>query len=135
MQFKKVDNEKFDISVALDMIQEVFDMDLTDLFDKLVISEKDFKIISSNKEIPKEIYEKIYNYAYNNGLYINDIRWLEEYEQLADGNLLLSHGSRVNIKGDIRLDMADEINDFSKGFYCGQSLKQAGMFVSQEPNS
>ena len=135
MQFKKVDNEKFDISVALDMIQEVFDMDLADLLDKLVISEKDFEIISSNEEIPKEIYEKIYNYAYNNGLYINDIRWLEEYEQLEDGNLLLSHGSRVNIRGDIRLDMADEINDFSKGFYCGQSLKQAGMFVSQEPNS
>ena len=135
MRFQKINNEKFDINVALEMIDDVFDMTTDDLLNNLIISENDYELLNSGNEVPKEIFEKIYNYCYNNGLYINDIRWLEEYEQLSSDCLLLSHGSRVNIRGEIRLDMADEINDFSKGFYCGQSLKQAGMFVSQEPNS
>lgn len=137
MKFKKTNNEIFNIWTSLDMIDEVFNMTLEDLLENLIISEDDYHTIlnSDSEDIPKEIFEKIYNYAYNNGLYINDIRWLEEKELLGLDELLLSHGSRVNIRGDIRLDVAADINDFSKGFYCGESLKQAGMFVSQEPNS
>lgn len=135
MRFKKIDFEKFDINTSLSMIEEIFDMDINDLFNQMVISEDDLKILQSNKEVPREIFEKIYNFAYNNKLYINDILWLENKEQLGLNEILLSHGSRQNIKGDIRLDMSGDSNDFAKGFYCGESLKQAGMFVSQEPNS
>lgn len=136
MDFRKIDNEKFNIDTSLDMIEEVFDMSLEDLLEELVISEDDYNLLSSDSEnIPKEIFEKIYNYAYNNKLYINDIRWLEEKEQLSRDEILLAHGSRENIRGEIRLDMSGDSNDFANGFYCGESLKQAGMFVSQEPNS
>lgn len=135
MKFEKINNEQFDINTSLDMIEEIFNMTVEDLFNELVISEDDLNVIKSNKKVPKEIFEKIYNYAYNNKLFINNIRWLEEKEQLSPTEIILSHGSRENIKGDIRLDLSSDSNDFAKGFYCGESLKQAGMFVSQEPNS
>ena len=139
MKFRTINNETFNIETSLKMIEEVFNMSLEDLLNDLVISEADYKLIQEegldSDNIPREIFEKIYNYAYNNKLYINDILWLEYQEQISNDEILLSHGSRKNIVGDIRLDMSGDSNDFSNGFYCGQSLKQAGMFVSQEPES
>ena len=139
MRFRRINNETFSIRTPLEMIEEVFDMSLKDLLDNLVISEEDYALIQEegldSNNIPREIFEKIYNYAYNNKLYINDILWLEYQEQISEDEVLLSHGSRKNIIGNIRLDMSGDSNDFSNGFYCGQSLKQAGMFVSQEPES
>ena len=137
MRFKEVDNTKFNIQIALDMIEEVFNMTADDLFNDLVISEDDLSEINNSADgnVSREIFEKIYNYAYNNKLFINDILWLEHKEQLSYDEILLSHGSRKNIIGNIRLDMSSDSNDFSNGFYCGESLNQAGMFVSQEPES
>jgi len=129
--------EKFNIEDCLYILNAVADLDLADLYNKLIITEEDIEEINKNpKDVKPEIMEKIYNFCYNNGLFINDILWLETKEQLEnDENLLLSHGSRVNIKGNIRLDASGDSNDFSNGFYLGENLKQAGMFVSNEPDS
>lgn len=80
--------------------------------------------------------EDIYNYAYNNNIRINDIIWQEykDIDETAD-EIYLVHGSRSGIKGDIKLDVSGESNDFSNGFYCGTNLSQAGMFVAEEENS
>ena len=128
--------ETFNINDCLNILDIVSGLTLSDLYDKLIITEEDIDIINNNtNNVPPEIMEKVYNFCYNNGLFINDILWLEQKEQGDDEALLLSHGSRTNIKGDIRLDVSGDSNDFASGFYCGESLKQAGMFVSNEPDS
>lgn len=79
--------------------------------------------------------EEVYEYAWGNNIRINEIKW-QEYKDLDEqGTLFLSHGSRSGIRGNIRLDVSGESNDFGSGFYCGTMLKQAGMFVADEPNS
>lgn len=80
--------------------------------------------------------EEVYSYAYNNGIRINEIIW-QEYQDLdtTSEELYLVHGSRSGIKGPIRLDVSGESNDFSNGFYCGTTIKQAGMFVAEEENA
>lgn len=128
--------EQFNIEECLYILESVADMDLSDLYDRLILTEADIEEINTNPEnINPEIMEKVYNFCYNNGLYINDIIWLDTKERIEDDSLLLSHGSRVNIKGNIRLDVSGDSNDFANGFYCGENLKQAGMFVSGEPES
>lgn len=128
--------EQFNIEECLDILDTVSRLSLFDLYDKLIITEEDIEIINKDKSnVPPEIMEKVYSFCYNNGLFINDIIWLEQKELGDDESLLLSHGSRANIKGNIRLDVSGDSNDFSDGFYCGENLKQAGMFVSNEPDS
>lgn len=128
--------EQFNIEECLDILDTVSGLSLSDLYDKLIITEEDIEIINQDKDnVPPEIMEKVYNFCYNNGLFINDIIWLEQKELIDDESLLLSHGSRANIKGNIRLDVSGDSNDFASGFYCGENLKQAGMFVSGEPDS
>ncbi len=128
--------EQFNIEECLYILESVADMDLSGLYDRLILTEADIEEINTNpKNVNPEIMEKVYNFCYNNGLYINDIIWLDTKERIEDDSLLLSHGSRVNIKGNIRLDVSGDSNDFANGFYCGENLKQAGMFVSGEPES
>jgi hypothetical protein len=80
--------------------------------------------------------ESLYDYAYENGIRINDIIW-QSYKDLitTTNNICLVHGSRSGIVGPIRLDASGESNDFGNGFYCGTTIGQAGMFVANEPNS
>lgn len=128
--------EQFNIEDALYILQAVAGLELSDLYDKLILTESDIEEINVDPtNVNPEIMEKVYNFCYNSGLYINDILWLDMKERLEDDSLLLAHGSRINIKGNIRLDVSGDSNDFSNGFYCGENLKQAGMFVSNEPDS
>ena len=80
--------------------------------------------------------ESVYEYALSNNININDIKWQQYKDFDSDEVMFLSHGSRNNLKGDrIKLVDSPNSNDFGNGFYCGTSLKQAGMFVADEPES
>lgn len=128
MKFKLFENLNIDFNFNEDIsiMTELFDLSENELFEEVGISSID----------SKEDADKLYNFCYNNGLYLNDIKW-QEYRELFNNSskFLLCHGSRNGIKGPIRLDVSGESNDFGNGFYIGETLKQAGMFVAEEPNS
>ena len=133
------DPEKF-TTYAEDMqvIEDIFeDYTLADICSKIDLSETDYLAIKHGEIEPtKQQLENIYNFAYNKGLYLNEIKWGECVDEFQQGRTKVgSHGSRVNIKGNIRLDVSGESNDFADGFYVGQHIGQAGMFVGEEPNS
>lgn len=133
------DPEKF-TTYADDMqvIEDIFeDYTLADICSKMDLSETDYLAIKHGEIEPtKQQLENIYNFAYNKGLYLNEIKWGECVDEFQQGRTKVgSHGSRVNIKGNIRLDVSGESNDFADGFYVGQHISQAGMFVGEEPNS
>jgi len=48
---------------------------------------------------------------------------------------LLFHGSKTGIEGKIDLKHNKRMNDFGKGFYCGENLEQSAMFVETYPDS
>lgn len=131
-QFTRLDND-------LGVIAEVFETLTDDEFYSTLGNTKEeiLDIYKGIKEPTKMQLENIYNFAYKKGLNLNEISWQEVVDRYnkRKNKLVLSHGSGVNIKGDIRLDVSGESNDFSDGFYMGESLAQAGMFVADKPNS
>lgn len=130
MKFRLVEqlyNESdYNFNEDISMMTEVFDLSRDELFKAAEIDNID----------SKENLDKLYDYCYSNGLYVNEVKWLE-YKDLFDSNSrkLLCHGSRNGIIGNIRLDASGDSNDFGNGFYLGETLKQAGMFVSEDENS
>lgn len=110
---------------------------LSNMCNRIGISESDYLGIKNGIINPtKQQLEDIYNYSYTRGLYLNEITWQETLDEYRKSNVkVCTHGARTYIKGDIRLDVNNESNDFAEGFYIGQDISQAGMFVGQEPNS
>lgn len=130
MKFRLV--EQFDNSADYN-----FNEDISMMTEVLGLSRDElFKAAEIDNIESKENLDKLYDYCYENNFYVNEVKWLE-YKDLFDTNSrkLLCHGSRNGIKGAIRLDASGDSNDFGNGFYLGETLKQAGMFVSEDENS
>ena len=128
------------VSEHLEIIEDIFvqeDEDEEKLLSKLDLSRQEFDDIKAGEEIPDKIQlENIYNFAYNSGLFLNEIEWQDKLDEFRNENVVVaSHGSRNYIKGNIRLDVSGESNDFGNGFYIGEDIAQAGMWVGEEPNS
>jgi hypothetical protein len=56
-------------------------------------------------------------------------------DMIRDDEVLLFHGAKTKIDGNLRLDCNKRINDFGNGFYCGESLEQSAMFVAAHNKS
>lgn len=128
------------ISQHLEIIEDIFVQKPEDfewLLAKLDLSEEEFEAIKSGELEPDKMQlENIYNFAYNSGLFLNEIQWQDRLDEFRKENeVVATHGSRTNIKGDIRVDVSGESNDFGNGFYIGEDISQAGMWVGEEPNS
>lgn len=128
----------------LQIIEDFFvDEDNSTSFEKLCkkmdITPTDYLAIKNEELEPtKQQLENIYNFAYTRGLYLNEISWQECLDEFRKDRVkVCTHGARTSIKGDIRLDAnsSEDTNDFANGFYIGQDISQAGMFVGEEPNS
>ena len=124
----------------LSLIEDIFVQqpeDLDELLIKLDLTNEEFYGIINDKLIPDKMQnENIYNFAYNHGLYLNEILWQYRLDEFRSESVnICSHGSRKNIVGDIRVDIESESSDFGAGFYIGQDIAQAGMWVADEPDS
>lgn len=75
--------------------------------------------------------EEFYSYAFRKGIRLNKIKEQFYREDMVRNNeLLLFHGAKTQIQGDLTINCNKKINDFGNGFYCGESLEQSAMFVS-----
>lgn len=145
---------KDDLQIIEDFFttEEDYENSFIEMCRKIDISVKDYNDIKfGNITGTKEQLENIYNFAYARGLFLNEITWQECLDEYRNERVkVCTHGARTNIVGDIRLDAnglgtnerktianysGGESNDFANGFYLGQDISQAGMFVGQEPNS
>ena len=149
--------EYTDLEKDLQIIEDFFvdeedDNSFNQLCKKMDISPTDYLAIKHYEIEPtKQQLENIYNFAYTRGLYLNEITWQECLDEYRHNKVkVCTHGARTYIKGEIRLDAnglgtaergeiaayrGGESNDFADGFYIGQNISQAGMFVGEEPNS
>lgn len=90
----------------------------------------------NNENYPSNLaLNKIYSYIYSKGIKLNLIDE-ELYKSKASKNtLILFHGSKDGITGKLTIEKSNEKKDFGKGFYLGESAKQAISFVSNYSNS
>ncbi len=84
------------------------------------------RVVPENKNI-----EKVYEFAFNNKIYLNRI-----YEQMykdayqANDIVVLFHGSKRGIEGQIDLTCSKIANDFGAGFYLGETFEQAATYIA-----
>lgn len=125
----------------LEIIEDIFvqeEGDFEYLLQKIDLSEDEFEKLKSGEVEPDKIQlENIYNFAYSKNLFLNEITWQENIDMFNQGNISpVTHGARKELQGDINLTANIEANnDFSYGFYLGEDISQAGMWVSEEPDS
>ena len=79
--------------------------------------------------------EKIYDYAFKKKIRLNKIKEQLFREECPENHVLLFHGAKTGLSGDISIEKSRENNDFGQGFYCGESLEQSAMFVSGYPHT
>jgi transcriptional regulator with XRE-family HTH domain len=92
--------------------------------------------LERDEQITDKNLEAVYESFFKEGVRLNQIKgqlFTEEYS--GDNNVVLFHGAKNNIEGSLTLDKSRDNNDFGKGFYCGESLEQSAMFVSNYPTS
>lgn len=82
----------------------------------------------------KDAIEKIYNYSFSHEFDINQAKTMI-YEDKKGEDIVLYHGAKGEIVGDIDLNHSTPPNDFGDGFYLGQTLKQANMWIALYENS
>ena len=92
--------------------------------------------ISGKRDISEKNIAAFYEYTFNKGIRLNKIKEQLYTEEIVDkSEVLLFHGAKTGIEGNLRLDYSKRKNDFGAGFYCGESLEQSAMFVATYPSS
>ena len=138
MIFQTADTNNFKLKSDIQVIEDILDVSDIQLAKNAGLQLNEITNILTDKSVvaSKEQMESIYNYAFNNNLYMNDLKWQMYSDEYTSKDMkVLCHGSRTMINGKLRLDANGDSNDFANGFYCGENVKQAGMFVSSEPDS
>lgn len=122
----------FLVDKDIQMIRELRDISQGKLAEELGVARTTVERWEQQEvEISETNAEKLYTYAYSNNININKIKvqlYREDYED--DKHKLLFHGAKTFIEGNLDVSKSRENNDFGKGFYCGETLEQAAMFVS-----
>ena len=128
--FRSMVNYKIDEDVKL--IRELLDLSQQQFAERIAVDATTVARWETRKmEASEDNIDKIYTYAFNNNIFINDIKAQLYYEDLSNENkLVLFHGAKNIINGGIDIDHSKSNNDFGKGFYCGESFEQSSLFVS-----
>lgn len=124
-----------DYNVALDIkiITQTLGITVNTLAINIETTPETLSRIINGKVTPsKKMLEAIYSYAFNSGLKINEEK-TKYYSRRS--NILLFHGSRDEIIGELSLSHSRDNVDFGTGFYTGDNYIQSLDFVSQNENS
>ena len=121
----------------IESVMELLDYSLENLASDLGVS----RITISNwlngrNSISDKHLSAFYDYAFRKGIRLNKIK--EQFyreDKVADSEVLLFHGAKTKLEGNLRIDRNKRINDFGNGFYCGESLEQSAMFVATRSHS
>lgn len=92
--------------------------------------------VTGKKNISEKNLSSFYEYTFHKGIRLNRIKaQLYREDMLKQSEVLLFHGAKTQIEGELRLDYSKRKNDFGVGFYCGENLEQSAMFVATYPQS
>ena len=122
----------YQVTDDIELIKELLNISSSEFAEDIGVTPETLSRWNSlTQEISPEHIEKIYDFAFSNEIHLNKIKEQFYKEDCKDKNrIILFHGAKNSIEGNISIDKSRGTNDFGKGFYCGESLEQSAMFVS-----
>lgn len=116
--------------------KEALSLNETDFLNLIDVSRATYYRWIKNNYIPdNKQLNRIYGALYSAGIDFNRIKE-EMYLSLQDEDTkILFHGSKNGIEGPISTKYGNELRDFGKGFYVGETVKQSVSFVCTYPES
>lgn len=128
--------KNLEICTDIEIVLELLDITSADLANNIGITPITISRWRRNeKQATFSNLNSFYNFVFNKNIRLNEIKAQFSKEECPTNSVVLFHGAKTNIEGEISLDKSKETNDFGKGFYCGESLEQSAMFVAGYPNS
>lgn len=120
----------YDFKNDVRLIRVCLDLTQTELASAVGLSRSNIARYEAGDILPrKDAMERIYNYAFLHGFDINSSKSLL-YDDEKKRSMLLFYGAKGAITGKVDTKHSVPPNDFSDGFYLGQSLVQAGSWVA-----
>lgn len=127
---------EFRVYEDIEVILTLLDVTIQEFANELGVS---YSTVSRWKERGENVspanLEKIYEYAFKKRIRLNKIKEQLFREECLENHALLFHGAKTDISGHISVEKSRRNNDFGQGFYCGESLEQSAMFVSNYPHA
>ena len=125
------------IADDIELVKDLLDLTTSDLARATKLGTATLERWQAGTVTPNEkSLSAFYDYAFSQGLRINEIKGQLHREQLeARGLIALFHGAKTSIDGPLSLERSKPNNDFGRGFYCGEKLEQPAMFVAGYPDS
>ena len=122
------------LSNEIKIIRRLLNITQTDLAMALNVTYESINKWENRKmKADSESIEKMYNFAFNNGIYFNDIYVQLFNEQLLKKNKsVVFHGSDVDFEMPIKLDKYNPNSDFGAAFYTTDSFKQAVLNIANK---
>lgn len=127
---------KYRISDDLKTIREILKMSQGDLAKEIGMTQVTIARLENNANNPSlDTLDKIYNFAYKKNIKMNILKEMFYKEEINDNSIILFHGTKTDIVGEISPFVGRSNIDFGKGFYCGESIEQTISFISNYPES
>ena len=129
--------KSYNLALDIKRILEIKELSFEDLSFKTGLSRMSLESIASGyNKYSKDTIERIYSFLYTDGRGVNLNKSKEMlFRDDANGKILLFHGAKGDIEGDVDTHHSVPPNDFGDGFYTGESLDQAASWVAKYENS
>lgn len=127
----------FEISQDIESVCEITGLTIEELANELNVTRATVSNwLNERVSISDRHIDAFYSYVYRKSIRLNRIKEQFYREDMINMNeVLLFHGAKTKIEGELSLGYNKKTNDFGNGFYCGESLEQSVMFVATYPNS
>ena len=125
----------FNISEDMKIVRELLNITQEELAGELNVEPLTIKRIENGiTNTSKRTLDLFYDFIYKKKIYLNKIKEMFYKEELTK-EILLFHGAKSTIIGNIDINKGRKNNDFGQGFYCGESYEQSASFVENFENS
>ena len=124
------------VDIDIENIKSLLNINESELAKSLNIPRSTLYRWKTNENIISKNYlELFYNYIYEQGIYLNNLKSQLFNEYCKENEKLLFHGAKGLINGALSSKVGRDNNDFGQGFYAGENLFQSASFISSYENS
>jgi len=126
--------KSFDIKKDIKTIRKLFNLTQEDFAKEIGLSRSNIARYEGEEIFPHDsALEKIYSYPYKHSFHLNKAKEMLFLDEARD-DLLLFHGAKYEIKGEIDYKHLNGKKDFGAGFYLGEKLDSSASWICEYPS-